>query len=70
MVTGIYLADKKDGKVNKGIFDIQDTMCTLLVFIVAPGYLILVRLLKNSNSKQELQNKWRLVKGEVTMWVK
>ena len=44
-------------------------MCTLLVFIVAPEYLILVRLLKISNSKQELQNKQRLVKGEVTMYV-
>ena len=41
-------------------------MCTLLVFIVAPEYLILVRLLKISNSKQELQNKQRLVDGEVT----
>ena len=44
-------------------------MCTLLMFIVAPGYLILVRLLKISNSKQELQNKQRLVEGEVTMCV-
>ena len=44
-------------------------MCTLLVFIVAPGYLILVRLLKISNSKQELQNKQRLVEGEVMMSV-
>ena len=44
-------------------------MCTILVFIVAPEYLILVRLLKISNSKQELQNKQRLVEGEVTMRV-
>ena len=44
-------------------------MCTLLVFIVAPEYLILVWLLKSSNSKQELQNKQRLVEGEVTMCV-
>ena len=44
-------------------------MCTLLVFIVAPEYLILVRLLKISDSKQELQNKQRLVEGEVTMCV-
>ena len=64
-----YLVDKKDGKVNKGIFDIQVLMCALLVFIVAPGYLILVRLLKISNSKQELQNKQRLVEGKVTMSV-
>ena len=41
-------------------------MCALLV---APKYLILVRLLKISNSKQELQNKQRLVEGEVTMCV-
>ena len=44
-------------------------MCALLVFRVAPGYLILVRLLNISNSKQELQNKERLVEGEVTMCV-
>ena len=44
-------------------------MCTLLVFIVAPEYLILVRLLNISNSKQELQNNQRLVEGEVTMCV-
>ena len=42
-------------------------MCTLLVFIVAPGYLILVQLLKISNSNKELQNKQRLVEGEVMM---
>ena len=40
-----YLADKKDGKVNKGIFDIMLLMCTLLILIVVPGYLIPVRLL-------------------------
>ena len=50
-----YLVDKKDAKVNEGICDIH-VMCTLLVFIVAPEYLILVRLLNISNSKQELQN--------------
>ena len=44
-------------------------MCTLLVFIVAPEYLILVHLLKISNSKQELQNKQRLVEGEVMMCI-
>ena len=44
-------------------------MYTLIVFIVAPEYLILVQLLKVSNSKQELQNEQRLVKGEVTMCV-
>ena len=44
-------------------------MCTLLVFIVSPKYLILVRLLNISNSKQELQNNQRLVEGEVAMSV-
>ena len=44
-------------------------MCALLMFIVAPEYLILVRLLKISNSKQEIQNKQRLVEGEVTAYV-
>ena len=41
------LVDKKDRKENKGIFDIQviDVYLTS-VFIVAPGYLILVRLLR------------------------
>ena len=60
-----YLADKKDGKVNKGIFDIH----------VIDVYLTSVRsnhtgsVAKISNSKQELQNEQRLVNGEVTMCV-
>ena len=41
-----YLADKKDGKVNKLYLIYMLLMCTLLVFIVAPEYLILVRLLR------------------------
>ena len=44
-------------------------MCKLLVFIATPRYSILVQLLKISNSKRELQNEQRLVKGEVTMCV-
>ena len=40
-----YLADKKDGKVNKGILDIHVIDVYLLVFIATPQYLILVRLL-------------------------
>src|SRR3990170_6697520 len=64
-----YMADKKDGKVNKSIFDIH----------VIDVYLTSVRsstwvfdtgsVAKISNSKQELQNKQRLVKCEVTMCV-
>ena len=44
-------------------------MCTLLVFIVAPEYVILVQLLKISNSKQGLRIKRTLAKGEVMMRV-
>ena len=44
-------------------------MCTVLVFIATPRYLILVQLLKSSNSKQELQNEQKLVEGEVMMCV-
>ena len=47
-----YLADKKDGKVNKGIFDIHILMCTLLVFIATPRYLILVQLLRLVTQKR------------------
>ena len=64
-----YLVDKKDGKVNKGILDIHVIDVYLLVFIATPQDLILVQLLKSSNSKRELQNKQRLVKGEVTMCI-
>ena len=41
-----YLADKKDGKVNKGIFDIQIIDVYLLLFVATPQYLILVQLLR------------------------
>ena len=60
---------RRMAKVNKGIFDIH----------VIDGYLTSARsspwvfdtrsVAKISNSKQELQNKWRLVEGEVTMSV-
>ena len=63
------MADKKDGKVNKGILDIHVIDVYLLVFIATPQYLILVQLLKSSNSKEELQNEQILVEGEVTMCV-
>ena len=41
-----YLADKKDGKVNKRILDIHVVDVYLLVFIATPQYLILVQLLR------------------------
>ena len=37
--------DKKDGKVNKGIFDIHVIDVYLIILVVVPGYLIPVRLL-------------------------
>ena len=39
-----YLADKKDGKVKVYLIYML-LMCTLLVFIVTPGYLITFKLL-------------------------
>ena len=44
-------------------------MCTLLVFIANPSVFDTSSVAKSSNSKQELQNKQRLVKGEVMMCV-
>ena len=65
-----YLADKKDGKVNKGIFDIHVIDVYFTSVHSNPSvFLILVQSLKSSNSKWELQHEHRLVKGEVTMCV-
>ena len=44
-------------------------MCTLLVFIATPQYYDTSSVAKISNSKRELQNEQRLVKGEVAMCV-
>src|SRR6266511_1935670 len=64
-----YLADKKDGKVNKGIFDIHvidvyltNTRSSTWVFDTGSVAHI-------CNSKQELRVKRRLAKDEVTMRV-
>ena len=56
----MYLADKKDGKVNKGICDIMLLMCTLPELAVAPGYLILVLLLifATQNRDYRLSGHW------------
>ena len=64
-----YLADKKDGKVNKGIFDIQVIDVYLTSADSYPRLFYTHSVAKISNSKQELQNEQRLVKGEVTMCV-
>ena len=41
-----YLADKKDGKVNKGIFDIHVIDVFFTSVIATPQYLILFQLLR------------------------
>ena len=64
-----YLVDKKDGKVNKGIFDIQVIDMCLTSVYSSPWVFDTCSVTKISNSKQELQNKQRLVEGEVTMCV-
>ena len=64
-----YLADKKDGILNKVYWIYMLLMCTLLVFIANPSVFDTVSVAKSSNSKRELQNKQRLVMGEVMMCV-
>ena len=63
------LADKKDGKVNKGIFDIHviDVYFTSVHSI--PWVFDNSSVAKICNSKEELPNEQILVKGEVTMCV-
>ena len=64
-----YLADKKDGKVNKGICDIHVIDVYFTSVYSNPSIFDTGSVAKSSNSKQELQNKQRLVKDEVTMCV-
>ena len=52
-----YLVDKKDGKVNKGIFDIQVINVYLTSVYSSPQVFDTFLVAKISNSKQELQNK-------------
>ena len=63
-----YLVDKKDGKV-KGIFDIHVINVYLTSARSSPWVFDTCSAAKISNSKQELQNEQRLVKGEVTICV-
>ena len=64
-----YLADKKDGKVNKGIFDIHVINVYFSSVHSNPGVFDTGSVAKISNSKHELQNEQRLVKSEVMMCV-
>ena len=62
-----YLADKKDGKVNKGIFgvhviDVYLTNARSSAWVFDTGYVANI-----CNSKQGLRIKRRLAKDEVTM---
>ena len=62
-----YLADKKDGIVNKGILDIHVIDVYFTSVHSNPSVFDTSSVAKSSNSKRELQNKQRLVKGEVMM---
>ena len=64
-----YLADKKDGKVNKSIYDIHVidvnfTSVHSIPWVFDTGSVAMI-----SNLKEELKKKWRLVGGEVTLCV-
>ena len=64
-----YLADKKDGIVNKGILDIHVIYVYFTSVYSNPSLFYTGSVAKSSNSKRELQNKQGLVKGEVMMCV-
>ena len=63
------LVDKKDGKVNKGIFDIHVINVYFTSVHTSPWVFDTGSVSKICNLKQELQNEQILVKGEVTMCV-
>ena len=63
------MADKKDGEENKGIFDIQIIDVHFTSVRSNPPVFDTGSVANSSNSKQELLNKQRLVKREVTMCV-
>ena len=65
-----YLADKKDGKVNKGIFDIHVIVVYLTNARSSAWVFDTGSVAHICNLKQELQNKQRLVEGEVMMCVR
>ena len=61
--------DKKDGKANKGIFDIHATDVYLTSICNSPWVFDIGSVVRISSLKQDLQNKQRLVEGEVTMYI-
>ena len=64
-----YLADKKDDKVNKSIFDIHVIDVYFTSVHSSPWVFDTCSVAMISNLKHELKNEQRLVKGEVTMCV-
>ena len=60
------MADEKDGKVNKGIFDIHVIDVYLTGACSGPSVFDTGSVAKISNSKRELQDKQRIVEGKVT----
>ena len=63
------MADKRDGKVNKSIFDINVIDVYFTSVYSNPSVFNTRSVAKSSNLKRDLQNEQRLVKGEVTMCV-
>ena len=65
-----YLADKKDGKVNKGICDIHVIDVYLTRARSSTWVFGTSSVAKSSNSKRELQNKQKIVKrrGDDVCW--
>ena len=64
-----YLADKKDGKVNKSIYNIHVIDVYFTSFHSSPWVFDTGSVAMISNLKQELENEQRLVEGKVTMCV-
>ena len=64
-----YLADKKDGKVNKSIYDIHVIDVYFTSVNSSPWVFDTGSVAMISNSQQELENEQRLVEGKVTMCV-
>ena len=58
-----YLADKKDGKVQKGIFDMHVIDVYFTIVYSNPSVFDTSSVAKSSNLKREFQNEQRLVKG-------
>ena len=63
------MVDEKAGKVNRSILDIHYVNVYFTSVYSNPSAFDIGSVAKSSNSKRELQNKQKLVEGEVTMCV-